>query len=329
MTGQHKKLFIVIPIVFFGFWWTSKPTQPVLSNNPALDNAIQKNVQVKSQPVDYNIPLTNQPGNHSPVDNPQANRPDVDCKSYKSIEPVNIGFMQSAGPPYQVSFSWWDSKRLALIKQGKKAFNNPSIVRIQQLLADSPLGSAFVDVGANVGFMTFSGAAQGHPTFAIDPISYNVAKLCEGIAANVESGAFKEDMVHVFHAAAGADSKSQIKMTRPANDVGYFDQSSLARTAVHQQKVTTETIPMVTVDEVVGNVSVGVVKIDVQGFEYGVMQGMKKVLKQQQPKYVFYEEDPGMIRQAGFTPGASKAFVESYGYRCKQEGADFLCTFAS
>ena len=133
----------------------------------------------------------------------------------------------------------------------------------------------------------------------------------------------------MIHAAAGAESKSQIKMTRPADDVGYFDQSSLARTAVHQQKVTTETIPMVTVDEVVGNVSLGVVKIDVQGFEYGVLQGMKKVLKQQQPKYVFYEEDPGMIRQAGFTPGASKTFLESYGYRCKQEGSDILCTFAS
>ena len=66
----------------------------------------------------------------------------------------------------------------------------------------------------------------------------------------------------------------------------FFDQSSLARTAVHQKKVTTETIPMVTIDSVVGEIPIGVVKIDVQGFEYEVIQGMKKMLENSPPNYV-------------------------------------------
>ena len=237
---------------------------------------------------------------------------------------MNIGFMQSQ-KPYLVSFSWWDTGRHAEIENGQQAHGNDSIRLIQKLLAETPSGSAFVDVGANVGFMTFSGAVQGHPTFAIDPISYNVAKLCEGKMANVDSGAFQEDMVHVIHAAAGAENKPQILMTRPADDVGFFDQSSLARTAVHQQKVTTETIPMVTIDSVT-EIPIGVVKIDVQGFEYGVIQGMKKMLENSPPNYVLYEEDTGMIREAGFVPGASQKMLESYGYTCKLEGAAILCS---
>jgi FkbM family methyltransferase len=271
--------------------------------------------------VEMNFPLDLVKYGWDGIAKPQSTN--VDCRTFKQMNPIHIGFMQSQ-KPYLVSFSWWDTGRHAEIKNDQQAHDNDSIRLIQKLLAETPSGSAFVDVGANVGFMTFSGAVQGHPTFAIDPISYNVAKLCEGKMANVDSGAFQEDMVHVIHAAAGAENKPQILMTRPADDVGLF--SSLARTAVHQKKVTTETIPMVTIDSVVGEIPIGVVKIDVQGFEYGVIQGMKKRLENSPPNYVLYEEDPGMIREAGFVPGASQKMLESYGYICKLEGADILCS---
>ena len=250
----------------------------------------------------------------------------IDCKAYKEVDPIHIGFMKSKHP-YQVSFSWWDTARHNEITNGKETHSNDSVMTIQKLLAEIPINSVFIDVGANVGFMTFSGAVQGHQTIAIDPISYNIAKICEGKNANVNNGLFKEDMVRVIHAAAGSENKPQINITRPTDDTGYFEQSSLARTAVHKNKITTETIPMVTIDSIINEVRVGMVKIDVQGFEYDVLLGMKKILENNPPKYIFYEEDPRMIREAGFVPGASRKMLELYDYTCQSKGGDILCSY--
>jgi hypothetical protein len=87
---------------------------------------------------------------------------------------------------------------------------------------------------------------------------------------------------------------------------------------------------MVTVDSIVPNdMAAGVVKIDVQGHEYGVLSGMRTLLSRDSgyPTHVFYEELPGMTRDAGYVPGACAQLLQEYGYACKKiTGGDILCS---
>jgi FkbM family methyltransferase len=259
----------------------------------------------------------------------------VNCSQIPEIAPVNLAKMHCNQPnqkPYLVSYSWWDS-RLQSPKYKKRGTNavlkaNTAVHMIQDLLMKTPPSYAFVDVGANVGFMTHF-AARDRTVYAIDPISYDISKLCEANRANLERGWATPNALHLFHAAAGPMEKPNITITRPADDVGYFDQSSLSRDAVFQPRVVEEVIPMVTVDSIVpDDVPISVVKIDVQGHEFGVLQGMEKVLGRATgyPLHVFYEENEQMLQLAGGARGGCAKLLESYGYNCTKTVEDVLCS---
>ena len=170
--------------------------------------------------------------------------------------------------------------------------------------------------------------------YAIEPISWNVAKIAEGVRANVERGwadpVFVNRHFHLYHAAAGPELIPFVNITRPSDSVGQFDASSLSRSALSQKDVVTEHIPMLTVDSIIPeNRNVGAVKIDVQGHEFGVLLGMKKILgrKVGYPKYVFYEDDPIVTKLAGYKHGDCEEFLKSFGYQCRkaQGGGDKEC----
>lgn len=252
----------------------------------------------------------------------------VDCRTVTPIDPVNLSNMKSFKEiPYLVSFSWWD-RRLKNKVFGKAEMDyNDSVQTVQRLLRDTE--GAFIDVGANVGFMTQYGLALNRPTYAIDPISYDIAKICEGYRANMDKGYVQEATpFFLYHAAAGSEYQEEIAITRPADEVGYFDQSSLSRAAVLHQKVTEERISLVPIDSLIPpSLPIAVIKIDVQGHEYAVLQGARQLLQREEryPEYVFFEESPKLIQKAGFPVGASQAFLEEMGYICTKDGGDVLC----
>jgi len=174
---------------------------------------------------------------------------------------------------------------------------------------------------------------SGRPVYAIEPISWNVAKIAEGVRANVDRGWANPDFVdknfHLYHAAAGPKFMSLVNITRPSDSAGHFDASSLSRKALSQEDIVTEHIPMLTVDSIIPeNKNVGAVKIDVQGHEFGVLLGMKKILGREvgYPKYVFYEDDKHVTELAGYKHGECEAFLKSFGYHCYNTiGGDKEC----
>lgn len=87
---------------------------------------------------------------------------------------------------------------------------------------------------------------------------------------------------------------------------------------------------MITVDSIIPeDVAVGVVKIDVQGHEYGVLKGMEGLLgrpKGYHPVHVLYEDDYDMTQKAGYKPSACIELLQSFGYNCTTSGSDKLCS---
>lgn len=231
----------------------------------------------------------------------------------------------TGSPPYFISFSWWDVRlKRPRFKTGQPLQANPAVHAVQRLLANTT--GALIDVGANVGFMSFYGIVIQRPVYAIEPISYNIAKLCEGLEANNNAS----NLFRLYHAVAGSTLQPNITITRPSDKIGKFDQSSLSSRNIQHRDLVEEVIPMLTIDSIIPETQdVGVVKIDVQGHEYGVLQGMKQILSRKQyfPKYVFYEQEENMIQQAGYKVGDCERFLESFGYECHQETkGDMLCS---
>ena len=94
------------------------------------------------------------------------------------------------------------------------------------------------------------------------------------------------------------------------------------------QTLVEEVVPMVRLDDIVPkNVPVGLVKIDVQGFEFPVVQGMIGILERTSgyPKIVHYEEQKRVTTLAGFEMGAVQRFLETFGYACRNLGSDINC----
>ena len=163
------------------------------------------------------------------------------------------------------------------------------------------------------------------PVYAIEPIWWNVAKIAEGVRANIERGWADQDYVinnfHLYHAAAGPTIMHAVNITRPLDEIGNFGAASLSRKALSQKDVVTEEISMLTVDSIIpDNKHVGAVKIDVQGNEFGVLLGMKKILgrKVGYPKVVFYEDDPLVTTLAGYKEGQCEKFLKGFGYECRK-----------
>ncbi|KAL7518175.1 hypothetical protein ACHAWX_003029 [Stephanocyclus meneghinianus] len=258
---------------------------------------------------------------------------EVDIISTTAVHPVFIGQLNSTDVPYLVSFPWWDG-RINKTNFIRKApiWANPTVMSVQRIIADTGPDDIFVDVGANVGFMCLYALNSKRPVYAIEPISWNIAKIAEGVRANLERGWADLDVVkrsfHLYHAAAGADVISSVDITRPSDHIGRFDAASLSREAISQVDVVTEHVPMLTVDSLIPDgMSVGAVKIDVQGHEYGVLMGMKKLLGRRvgYPKYVFYEDDPKITKLAGYKHGDSQRLLESFGYHCIEASENKEC----
>eukprot|EP00529_Nitzschia_sp_RCC80_P031221 CAMPEP_0113467646 /NCGR_PEP_ID=MMETSP0014_2-20120614/14927_1 /TAXON_ID=2857 /ORGANISM="Nitzschia sp." /LENGTH=357 /DNA_ID=CAMNT_0000359971 /DNA_START=86 /DNA_END=1159 /DNA_ORIENTATION=- /assembly_acc=CAM_ASM_000159 len=276
----------------------------------------------------------------------------VNCSTISAIDPVNIGWMKSNAPTttptpensnrYLVSFSWWDVRlSRGNFKAGRTLVANPTIYKLQALLSKLEPNSVFVDVGTNVGFIT-NYALTLSPNIAhvisIEPISYNVAKLCEAVRGMQERNIpiVPNKTYELYHAAAGPTHKESVSIIRPSDAAGYFDRASLTKEAVNGgNDVVEEKIPLITIDSLLlqqqqqqNDHPIGLVKLDVQGNEYGVLEGMRETLASpsKRPRYVFFEEVADLVIKAGYKPGQCQELLESYGYSCEPEGTgDIVC----
>jgi FkbM family methyltransferase len=126
-------------------------------------------------------------------------------------------------------------------------------------MKDLPSGSVFIDVGANLGFISVSLAAQRPDLriISIEPVPHNVEALRYNLAANSIKN------VEVVHAAV-SDSPGVVTMTSEG------PWSSVSESG-------TVNVPCIMLDQFASEVVTGI-KIDVEGYEPNVLAGATKVL---------------------------------------------------
>jgi FkbM family methyltransferase len=142
---------------------------------------------------------------------------------------------------------------------------------------------AIVEIGANIGTHTLAlarqAAQQQREMFAFEPQPFVFQNLCANLALNGITN------VRAWPWACGANTETVYFSSPDYNALGNFGGVSMHVSPAHQDIA----IPCVRLDDVLADHPVGLMKIDVEGFELDVLRGAVDLLAASRP--VLYLEN--------------------------------------
>jgi len=165
----------------------------------------------------------------------------------------------------------------------------------------------FLDVGAHIGLVSIPIAMEGYDVIAIEPIP---DMLCGNIRLNII-----EDFIKVIPNAA-YDIEKATTIYAPINDDCTSLSCNLAQSGGPIRLVQTKTIildRLLEKEDVQDRVRF--IKIDVQGFEYNVLKGLKETLALPHERHVLIEWDLGFMQKTGIDPDEITSLFTSYGFQ--------------
>jgi FkbM family methyltransferase len=174
-------------------------------------------------------------------------------------------------------------------------------------------GDRFFDVGANIGVYSLVAAECGAEVVAFEPGSAAVAALRSNVALN-DLG----DRVEVRQEAVGAES-GEIEFVDGVGTMGHVvtevadDARGQAGLFTGRSTRSLLRVPMVALDDIVGDAPVAALKIDVEGFEDAVLAGAAKALREARIAYVQLEHNASSERIFG-EPSRSLDILGGHGY---------------
>ena len=134
--------------------------------------------------------------------------------------------------------------------------------------------SVFVDVGANIGFFSLYAAKGATKVIAFEPISFLHKQFSSSIQKN------NINNIDLRQIACGSKKGSGV-INLMSNNIG---SSSLV--LENEQTYGNETVSISTLDKELENQRVDFIKIDVEGYEWEVLQGAKNVISINRPVIV-------------------------------------------
>ncbi|MDP2948665.1 MAG: FkbM family methyltransferase [Chloroflexota bacterium] len=155
------------------------------------------------------------------------------------------------------------------------------------------IGMTVVDVGAHVGIYTLAAAAKVGDcgrVYAFEPVPRNYALLVQ----NIEANGFTVNVVPLRKAVSD----------KPGMLTLYLDalQSTLHSVTRRGKDASPIMCEAVALDECLGGSKVDVVKIDVEGAEMAVLQGMQRIVSENPGVKIFCEFVPQSLVAAGASP---------------------------
>jgi FkbM family methyltransferase len=160
-------------------------------------------------------------------------------------------------------------------------------------------GDSFVDVGANVGEFAIASLASGANCIAFEAMPDTFQHLKNNILYN------GFDRYEIHNIGIGEKKGySTFKCNLPDTQRRRISEKEKGTLTDNNQIE----IPMSTLDEIIGEKSITVLKIDVEGYEESVMEGSKRIFSQSPPHAVILEiwnDAPGC---------RLRTLMESYGY---------------
>lgn len=162
-------------------------------------------------------------------------------------------------------------------------------------------GATVVNVGANVGYTALALSRIVGPAgqvIALEPEPLNFKLLCINTA---RAG----NVLPVQ--TAGGESTGTIRLNRSATNTGDH------RTAPHEERAGGIDVPIVSLDDLLGDRRIAAIVVDTQGFDHRVIAGAAGVIARCRP-LISVEFWPSGIRNMGDDPDAVIAGYRELGY---------------
>jgi FkbM family methyltransferase len=153
-------------------------------------------------------------------------------------------------------------------------------------------GMVVLDIGAHVGYYTLVAARAVGPSgkvHAFEPCAETLSLL----RTNVRANGFANVEIHPFAAGSG-DSKRTLHVTGSSDSHGLFPHPLT-------ETVRTTEVRTVRAAQVIQG-RVDLVKIDVEGAEFEVLDGMRDLVSSEDPSVLVIEWNPACLRNAGQDP---------------------------
>lgn len=173
-------------------------------------------------------------------------------------------------------------------------------------------GGKLFDIGANVGYtasVLATAADAGCKVYAFEPEPFNVS-LLQSVAARPENQG-----VIVPVASAVGSEEGAVALWR--NETHHADHR-VVTASFQPESSATLTVPITTLDAFASRHPgpVALAKIDVQGYELAVCQGMQHLLEANPSATVVLEYMPMAMEALGFAPQELLAFFARRGFAC-------------
>jgi len=198
------------------------------------------------------------------------------------------------------------------------------VAEFDQFVAHCTTGMVLFDVGAHFGLFALAAVHYGGPTaraVAVDPSPLAARVLRYQAQANGVA-----DQLRVVQASAGAASGRQSLVAAGIGSAGYF----VAPTADHPpgERVEVDTISLDGLADATGLTPTHV-KIDVEGFELGVLRGGARTFGSSSPPLLFLELHSEIIRGAGRDPRECLDLIAGWGFEIRDVSGKLISTEAA
>jgi FkbM family methyltransferase len=173
-------------------------------------------------------------------------------------------------------------------------------------IAGLPRGGVFVDCGANIGYFSALAARQvgeGGLVLSLEPSPREYRRLSWAVAHNAHACQWK-----TLNLAAG-DAEGQISLNDHAGHTG------MNRVSDRGLACRVRTLDAIAADEVPVGRAIDLVKVDVEGFELRVLQGMAGLFTERRVKAVVAEITDSFLQQFGDSKAALYSYMKSHGFR--------------
>ncbi len=177
-------------------------------------------------------------------------------------------------------------------------------------------GDTVIDVGANIGYFTVALARAVGPAghvhaFEPDPTNFNL--LSRTLKAN--------DYAHVTAVAcAVGDTRATVRLCRsPIAAESHF--------VTQDERELSIQVEQVSLDEYLPTQTerLSLVKIDVEGHELRVLQGMTRLLREHRETRLFIELAPRLLARAGTSASALLDFLDEQGFQIQEFDRERQC----
>jgi FkbM family methyltransferase len=182
---------------------------------------------------------------------------------------------------------------------------------ILNIIKKMDTSKSVIDVGANCGLLCVPCSLNGYTVYAFEPISMNIDLL------NLNKEANNCESLHIIHKGLLDKVKNEKIFIPYCSDNASFDKD-VAISNMKKKDYIEENVECITFDKWIeenSDVNVGFIKIDVQGFEKHVLDGMTKFLNNCNDVHIFIEWDKNHTEKTGNTLDGIHNLLLSNGFK--------------